>query len=684
MATNLHDEFENEIDLSNEFENEQEYVAPDLLEKVSSGLQQTAKNQAETLAPVVETIPALASNVQDFGTGAASGLTFGGLDEIGGALSAPVEALYNKFNPTDEALREQGFQIEEPGLAELYRDNQQMIQDRMSESEERSPWLYGAGQIAGGITSAPLIASASGIGAASNAPKILDIAKTDKIRAGIELLKRGGTTYAKALPAIMAESALSSKEGGLEEGKRGQLAEDVVGGALFGLPTVMGLQGASDLLAPGAQKLASSVGGKFKEAVEASPLMRQMKVSYDYGKSGIDPKSTKVQLGAELGKTNLAELDNTRVNALMAEIYKSDEKIGRAVGQSLENATAAGKVVNLSPDAQQSLTQLQNIAQKYPELADNTKVMNIFGKITETKGQVSPLETRELIDYVDAYINKFKAATNKTPLEESILSNLIKTRKDFSTTLKTAIPEYAQAAERMASFRKLVPETIIARARPVEVTENYFGNLRNQDQKLFDPLKALMQGTTKQGSGTAETRTAFVNMIKGMKEFEQGEGARLASGEIAESALKRPVSAIEEQIKKYSDDAVARGSMDAISPQTGIGGISREAMLGAGAETGRSMALTAANKAGLFKNYVSQKSVTNPVAKLGRGLYNAPNESVDMLATKLKQVPGLEKYGNTLSEAIKSGNNNRKNQALFTIMQNPSARAVVGTEEDEN
>jgi hypothetical protein len=662
---------------------------PTLPEKLASGIE---KSTQASIEPVVQTAedygaPAVQTAV-DTARGVGAGLTLGSIDEIGGALSAGVESLYNKFNPTDAKLREQGFNIEQPDMAELYRKNQQDIQKELESSEERSPVLYTAGQIGGGIASGSMLGAAAGLGKVAPGTKnLLQVLKDEgKARAAIELLKRGGTTYVKAAPAIAAESALSSRQGGLiNEEERGKLAEDVVGGLAFGLPAVLGLQAVSDAGIPALQKGKDAFKSKVKETVEDSPLLRQMRASYNYGIEGINPRSTKVQLATDLGKTNIAEIDNTRVKALMDELYKADEQIAKAVGQSLESATAAGKTVDLSGDVSQSIGQLMNIAAKYPELADNAKANQIFSKIAQNRGQVTPIEAHDLVDYVDSYINKFKSATNKTPLEQSILSNLISTRKSLSSTLKGAVPEYQRAAERMASFRKLGPETIIAGNRPVDVTDTYFGDLRNQDQQMFDSLKKLLQGTTKTGTGTAETRTAFVNTIKGLKEFEAQEAARLAAGQIPQSSLARPVSEIEKQIIKYSDDAVARGSMDAISPQTGIKRIGVEAITGAGAETGRSIALAASNKAGLLTKSARDKAIKNPVAKLGRGIYNAPNELVSTIATKLEATPGLEKYGKTLAEAIRTGNNNKKNQALFTIMQNPSARLLVGegTEEEE-
>lgn len=684
----LNDEFENEVDLADAFESEVEYTPPTIAEKVADRSQQEIQSLVDAGVEAGNSgfAQGLVETAVDLPRGIAKGLTLGSLDEIGGALSAGAEALYDRFNPTNVALREQGFNLPETSASDLYRQNQQSIQNELEMSAERSPVVDIAGQIAGGVASGSILGSALGLGTTAQASRpLLDIAKNQgKIKAGIELLKRGGTTYAKALPAIAAESALSSKEGGvLTEEERSKLGEDVVGGALFGLPAVLGLQAVTDVALPGAQKVKAAISKKGAELVEDSPLLRQMKVSYDYGERGINPRATSTQLATDLGIENLAELDNSRVKKLQKEIFKADEEIGKAVGKSLFDATTSGKVVNLSQDSMKSLSQLQSIAQKYPELADSTRANDIFNKIVTNRGNITPIEAKDLIDYTDAYINRFKSATNKTPLDEAVLSNLIRTRKDFSTTLKNAIPEYAKAAERMASFRTLVPETIIARSRPVEINNKFFGNLKDQDAKVFDSLKAVVQGTTKSGQAASETRTAFVNMIKGMKEFESGEAARLASGEITESALKRPVSAIEAQIKKFSDDAVARGSMDAITPQTGVSGIAKEAVLGAGAETGRAMALTAANKAGLINRAITSGVQKNSVAKLGRGIYNAPDELVGEIATKLESTPGLEKYGKTLTEAINSGSNNRRNQAIFTIMQNPAARAVVGTDEEQ-
>jgi len=208
--------------------------------------------------------------------------------------------------------------------------------------------------------------------------------------------------------------------------------------------------------------------------------------------------------------------------------------------------------------------------------------------------------------------------------------------------------------------------------------------MNNRDQKLFDQLKRLNQGTTREGTATQPVRESFVNTIKGLKTFEQQEAERLARGAIKESdsAFSRTANEIEEEIKKNSDDAVARGAMDALSPHTGVSTTLAKTLTGTG-ETGRAMSLSASNLAGRLTNKVSVSSQNNPISKVVKGIYTAPHETVLALSQKLKNAPGLEKYGQSLEQALNSADSNRRNQVLFTIMQNPKSRAFVKEENED-
>lgn len=660
--------------------------APSLSQKVTKNV----GNAASAVLPSAQTTTSLLETLLNKGIdtarGVGQGLLIGSTDELGGGISALGESVYNKLNDTDADLREQGFNIPQPELSELYRQNQQDIQKELEMSADRSPILNTVGQIAGGMTSGSTIGSVLGMGQkAANVKSLSEIAKNEgKLKALLELGIRGGKSYAKASPAIALESALSSKEGGLlNEQERSKLLEDTVGGLLFGGLTAGGLEAATEVVSPLAKGAASSVKNKMSNIVEETPLLRQMKVSFDYGKQhGINPKDQAVLLNTDLNNPlNLTQLDNNRTMKLANEIYEAKNKIGKSVSDSLEKAQIAGKMVDLTPDTLQTLNQVSVIASKYPELASNPRAAQIFNKISQGGSNVTPTEARDLIDYMDAYIGKFRSATNTTPVEEGVLSSLLDARKRFSNTLKIAIPEYGVAAERYNQFMKLVPETIISGSTPVQVKDKMFSEMNNADVKLFDQLKRLNQGSTKEGSATQSVRETFVNSVKGLKTFEQQEADRIAKGLITknDSAFARTANEIEDEIKKNSDDAVARSSIDALEPHTGIPKTFQNILTGTG-ETGRAMSLSSANLAGRLSKKV-QQSPTNPISKVAYSIYNAPHETTLALSQKLKASPDLNKYGIDLENALNSPDQNKRNQVLFTIMQNPKARAFV---KDEN
>jgi hypothetical protein len=662
---------------------------PSLLNRIMTNIGNTTEKYLPSADTSNKVANYLSDSVLDASRAIGQGYAIGAADEIGGAISAiaerPASYLRDIFNgvPSDLAGLPESSE-----LSDRYRQNQQEIQKEFEKSNDRSPVLSLAGQVAGGMTSGSAIGSLLGVGQkAANVKSLAEIAKNEgKLKALLELGIRGGKSYAKASPGIALESALSSKEGGLlNEQERSKLLEDTVGGLMFGGLTSAGLEVATEVAKPLAKEASKNIKGSLSDFIADTPLARQMKVSYEYGKKGINPKGQKFTLDTDVNNNfNLSQLDNQRTEKLVKEIQDAEKRIGKNVGDSLKKAEINGKIVNLEPDTLQTLNQVSSIAAKYPELASNPRAGQIFGKIANGGKVVTPTEAKDLIDYMDSYIGKFESATNITPAERGILASLKESRQRFSNTLKIAIPEYGVAAERFNQFRHLVPETIIAGSTPVGVEGKRVADMNNYDIKLYTQLKRLNQGTTREGSATQPIREAYVNTIKGLKTFEQQEADRLAKGLITEndSAFARTAQDIADEIKTNSDDAVARNSIDSLDPQTGVLKTFGSIITPLG-ETGRATSLSAANFAGRMGGMTKkiQQSPTNPISKVAYSIYNVPHEATLSLSQKLKSIPELSRYGVDLESALNFPDQNRKNQVLFTIMQNPKARAFV---KDEN
>ena len=94
------------------------------------------------------------------------------------------------------------------------------------------------------------------------------------------------------------------------------------------------------------------------------------------------------------------------------------------------------------------------------------------------------------------------------------------------------------------------------------------------------------------------------------------------------------------------------------------------------AQTGRGAVLTTSYLAGR----ATSSKPAQKLANMGRALYSAPAETLNGLAQKLEANPALSMYGKALREGLQNGDSAKKNAALFTIMQNPNARALVEAE----
>jgi hypothetical protein len=618
----------------------------------------------DTLSSLNDTV---GGKVMDFGQGVANGASLGLLDEAGGALSALGESAYNKLNPTNRDLESQGFKIDQPGLPELYRKNQKMIQNELDEGEKRSPYLTAAGNIGGGMLTGGAVLGALG-GAGTAAPTLSQIATNEgKLAALAKLGIRGAKASGTGALLGGVQGAANSKEGGiLNKDEFSKLTDDTLSGVKLG--AIAGP--AMEVIGSGASAGLNKAKTALSNLGEDTPLIRQAKIAYDYGKNGVNLLSQKAKTATGLDNPTL--FDNQRTTSLVKELQAADSTLGAAVPQSLLNSKT--ETVNISQDILDSLQQLQTSVGSDPLVGQNPKVKILYNKLLSSGGQATPTEAKQLLDYVNSTADLFKDSTN--PTHKEILKNLFQTSKSFSNSLKEQVPEYAQAAERFAQFRQLVPETILAGSGSPELSGIGFGKIT--DKELENKIKPMLQGVNRSGAAQTPVRENFVQSMNNMTEFEKQEAQRLASGQISEPVLKRPVSAIKEQIEKFSDDAVARSSTDALNPHVGAGGVMKNAVTNM-ADTGLSMIMGGSNMAGRVVNSASKGTLVN----LSRAAFNAPDTALHDLATNLQQSSSLKKYGVQLSQALQSPDQNRKNQVLFTILQNPSARDLMSNKTDE-
>lgn len=662
MANSFDEEFDAapEAHFDDEFEAAPAVEEQSILDKILAG----GESFLNAPSPLGPSLMDTGRTIGDFASGTAKGLSMGALDELGGLASAGIETGV-------EALGG-GTGLNE-SFMDKYRGYQQASEQAQQEAADRSPVAETIGQIGGGITGGMAVGGLLGVGkAAKGAQSIAEIARNQgKAKAAMELLGRGGSSYLKAAPALALESALTSKEQliGDEANIPGVLG-DVGGSLAFGLPAVLGLEAASQVVAPSVSGKISKVKDRIAEefADEGNPRLRQLAKSFQtYGRDiGVSPRSH----GADIAGEKFSQRDTKAATNILGSLDSADSKIGQQVGQSIEQATARGATIDISPDIQAAAQRVDDLAKEIPDLGSTRKSAMAFDKMLNGQPNLTPSEVKGLIDDIDAAIGTFKSATNKDAAAVGTLNELLKYRKSISETFKKSVPEYAQAAERFESFRNVL-EQLVSGDRPADVTQTFYGNLRNQDQKVYDKIIDMIQNVQKTGQSSQSQRTAFTNFMDALEKFEGQEATRGVDSVLPSSQSLRKF------ILDASDDAVLRGSVRSTTESRSITPDWKEWLIGKAPASGAFLA----GKATKTAEKLAQKPLVQQMASMTKSIYNAPAQAVSNLASKLETSGQFKSVGKALREAIENGDSAKKNAALFTIMQNPHSRAFISAED---
>ena len=192
--------------------------------------------------------PSQPSSYEAFGRGAVQGATLGFGDEASALLEAlqrklpdiPTTALVRSLaqlsvgRPLGEEIGGEGREVEDKGFADVYQEARNAMRAQNRAAQEAHPYVYGSGQLAGGLLTAPVtpggsakglgqilkqgaaMGSIGGLGAseAETLPGVAeDVAMGAATGAGVAGLGHGLATAAKKLaPAL--------KKFGIEQGRR--------------------------------------------------------------------------------------------------------------------------------------------------------------------------------------------------------------------------------------------------------------------------------------------------------------------------------------------------------------------------------------------------------------------------------------------------------------------------------
>ena len=615
---------------------------------------------------------------------------------------------------------------------------------------KRSPIAYRAGE-AGGL----------GLGAMATAGLAPELIATSKATPLIGKMAAGAVNAAPIGAAYGAANSSGSLVGGTP-----QEMQQVGKSAALGAGIGSALGAAAPIVGKGLAKLGDIPG--FKELAER----------YKIGQQGKSLGSETDQLGTsaepESLDTALSQHDARTANELLTGLNDADDRLGKAVGTSLDQATQKGVVIKATP---QLSDQLDKIVHNIPSLEDTStsaldrlkqkgelavekerqlgndasysiepsedsegntihnlvvRKRGVSGSAPETaQGQLSPEEVEagpvglsggeeqgstlqktgepSVVDSVtvnNAYDNpgasdkitslltKFKneglnpsemwelknelAQTGKTLNSSSnandrlIANEIFSATDNINSTLKNIVPEYGNAANRMSEFRRLMPETILSKDNPADVTGLRVSGTRNVDQKLMQNLKNMVRGIY---TDNDQAKGSFTNLLKGMQELNANELKRKAVFEADPANAGKTFKTIfddmgvqPQQIEDYIKQQAMRSKVlqsYGSGPDVDLGKVFTQPV--ALAKQGAGFA---AEKLGQLNK--------NPLLGTSQKLFAAPDDALTSFSNNvLSKVPGQKPLADALNKAVAGKDQTAKNAVLFTIMQNPNLRTLV-------
>lgn len=505
---------------------------------------------------------------------------------------------------------------------ENYRKAQKEASAADEASYERSPYLYSTGKGLGMIL--PALFSAGATAAPQGAAALGRLASAGNI-----LSKYGKIAATGA--AMGSAGAVGSSKGEIEtEEGRDQLLEDAKTGAKIG-----------SVLSPVMAKTASYVGKKFTQ----NPTLRQLAKSFKYGTEGVEVSEDKV------AKEFWTDKNITAIRGFVDDLLGKDKAISRRYGQIINKATQEGVEVPSTELIKNSVGKLTNIFETneiLKGLPEYEKVRGMLAKINGT-GSLNP---REMVDLKK--VLKSISDQSEIPGFKAVYRATV---DDINKQLGTNVNGFNEINDLMSKFRE-IPETIIGTGKRLGDIDS-----KLRPQKLEKSVQSFISNLTDPGASEGKINAA----IKHRDIVKKLKGLGLPEEEITQLMSK---------LEGVADDFAITRSILGSEPQSGWKRLLGTALSLGSSTTGEGIALGGANRVGA--------GLSIP-AKGGKALFQMGDAGLQKVSDLLIQsgVPVAKGIGEQLSKGLAEKNLAARNAALFSIVQNPQLKALLGYDNKE-
>lgn len=600
----------------------------------------TASQSAQTAQPPTK--------LDSLARGAGQGVTFGTQPILAGAGAAAMQGVTGNQGP------KQGRNLE--ALMAAYKEmrNQEMAKNQAA--SQANPKSYMAGQFAGAIPTTvatagsanPSMATMTKQGAAAGLGSYLGSTQDPNAK-GAAISTGVGAALPTAIGASGIPEVAQMVGSGLKAGAEG------VGSAISGIASKVAPQAMKEGFYAGTEGT-NLMSNKAKqevlpeEAPKAADNLTQRMLKVNTGlRTDIDKVLTDATQGGQ--SINMEQPFQSSVNQL-DHLVSSDSSYGDPDTESGKFASKLFRIIKQYKAPGEEETDADLVDQFGRPLRDPDQ---LEAEGHELKMDLTPIEMRNLANEVGEYASILSA--NKE-------SKLAKIAYNFSNGIKQqlrqAVPDYADAADRLSQFQTYMPETIMSRGEDPHLSDVKLSNSASQYQDIKDSTQDMIQNLAKNGSGSDQARQTFNRLDESLNTLNTLENARAAEAKIK----GEPFVSVWDQMGLNKDDTMQylQSKAQRVAAYDSM-------------KTGTLPVTTPKSVAQTLGSLATKTGVA--IGNVGGLAYNAPKDVYYAAAQKLSSNPAVAHLGVALKAAVASGDVTKQNAAIFAIMQNPTAKSVI-------
>lgn len=625
---------------------DQQDESDDIFNRYSEGFLPKAGPIAKDVGQgVVNVGGSVLSGARDFGYGLGQGATMGFGDEIVGAVEA-----------AKESAEEGSFE----DFYNKYRQHQKENEALMEEAKARSPWLYGAGNLAGGVGAA----IAMPVGGLAKGSTML-------ARAGYGALEGAG--YGALMGAGESKSTIEDPN---------RLAEDIASGGIMG-----GVTGG--IATPVFGKVGDVVSSSVQKLNKTSPLFRQLvTLPYESGvargamKEGEIPLLASGEVAPKYGshtywRDNIQNLPQNEANDIIQNLENSQKHIQDQYGNVLKQADTLGvgwTRNELFADPSKRLTTLnfiRSLSAYKPKLLESDPVVQ---KLLTNQ----PINASEMQTLKELSSSLYKELDNKNYLfnpNENFQENFLQFNKLAKDELGNKIisdtnePIYKLINEKYGDYNKLMYNTVNADV-PIVLRDKYPEKLTDTQMaefgKTLSDYAAKTRGSEAIHIKTQKSGDELLNQVSNILKKEEafkndlGNYSQAYDPKSFSKNIQSP-NELRTKLQNLSDiyQSVARnrGLTHREGGLAGPKGIIGET-LSFGAKHGQSN-----------------------IYRIGK-VAGWTDDALLRMTNKLSNVPVIKHQLDALRTALLNKNIALKNATIFTLIQKPEFRQALENDEE--